>query len=226
MGLTALEIGQAKGRGKLYRLYDGDGLFLEITPTGAKRWRVKYRLHGRERRLSLGLYPAVSLAQARERLKGIHEQVEAGTDPALARLAAENMEVLNASQTVEGVAREWYAKFSPAWAESHGGKILRRLETYIFPWIGKCPIRGLQPLELLACVRRIEKQGTQETAKRTLQACGRILRFAVATGRAERDFTGTFKAPWRQSQKNAAQRCSTRKRSARSSLPLMAMTEA
>ena len=189
MGLSALEVERARAREKLYRLFDGEGLYLEVTPAGARRWRVKYRLHGRERRLSLGLYPKVSLAQARERLKTVREQVAAGTDPALARLAAENLKALPVAETVEGVAREWYAKFSPAWAESHGSKILRRLETYIFPWLGKTPIKGLQPLELLACVRRIEKQGTQETAKRTLQACGRILRFAVATGRAERDFT-------------------------------------
>jgi len=189
MGLTALEVGRAKGREKLYRLFDGEGLFLEVTPKGTKRWRVKYYLHGRERRLSLGLYPQVSLALARERLKTVQGQVAAGIDPALARVAANNLATLEASETVEGVAREWYAKFSPAWAESHGSKILRRLETYIFPWLGKSPIRALQPLELLACLRRIEKQGTQETAKRTLQACGRILRYAVATGRSDRDFT-------------------------------------
>jgi integrase len=189
MGLTALEIERAKAGAKLYRLYDGDGLFIEITPTGSKRWRVKYYLNGRERRLSLGLYPEVSLAQARERLRTVRGQVADGTDPALARAAAENLEVLNASQTVEGVAREWFAKFSPSWAESHSGKVLRRLELYIFPWIGKCPIRGLQPLELLACLRRVEKRGTQETAKRTLQAFGRVMRYAVASGRADRDFT-------------------------------------
>jgi integrase len=189
MGLSALEIERAKAREKLYRIFDGEGLYLEVTPLGRKRWRVKYHLHGRERRLALGKYPAVSLAQARERVKTVHQQLAAGTDPALARAAAANLAVLDASQTIEGVAREWYAKFSPTWAQSHGSKILRRLETYIFPWLGKTPIRGAQPLELLACLRRIEQQGTQETAKRTLQAFGRVMRYAVATGRAERDFT-------------------------------------
>jgi len=189
MGLTALEVERAKPREKLYRIFDGEGLYLEITPKGRKRWRVKYVFNGRERRLALGKYPAVSLAQARERLKTVHQQRSSGTDPALAKKAAQNLAVLDADQTVEGIAREWYAKFSPAWAESHGKKILRRLESYIFPWLGKTPVRGVQPLELLACLRRIEKQGTQETAKRTLQAGGRVLRYAVATGRAERDFT-------------------------------------
>jgi integrase len=189
MGLSALQIEHAKAGAKLYRLFDGEGLFIEITPTGAKRWRVKYFLNGRERRLSLGIYPAVSLAQARERLKAVHGQVAEGTDPALAKAAAENLAALDATQTVEGIGREWYAKYSPAWADSHGSKVLRRLERYIFPWLGKTPIRGVQPLELLACLQRIEKQGRQETAKRTLQAFGRVMRYAVATGRAERDFT-------------------------------------
>ena len=189
IGLSNLAITQAKPREKLYRLFDGRGLFLEVTPNGTKRWRVKYFLHGRERRISLGVFPTVSLAQARERLRTIHAQVESGTDPALARAAAKNRSVLDSTQTVEGVAREWYEKFSPRWAPSHGPKVLRRLETFIFPWMGKTPIRGAQPLELLACLRRIEKKGIHETAKRTLQAFGRVLRYAVATGRAERDFT-------------------------------------
>ena len=131
-----------------------------------------------------------------------------------ARVAAENMAVLDSTQTVEGIAREWYAIFSPAWAESHGKKILRRLESYIFPWLGKTPIRGAQPLELLACLRRIEKQRTQETAKRTLQAVGRVMRYAVATGRVDRDFTRPCKAHSRRCRRSGARRCSIRKPSA------------
>ena len=189
MDLSHTQISHAKPRDKLYRLFDGEGLFIEITPHGSKRWRVKYHFQGRERRLSLGLFPEVSLAKARERLANVRSQVREGRDPALARQAAETLAVLDTQQTFEGIAREWYAKFSPAWAESHGGKLIRRMEMFVFPWIGAQPMRQIQPLELLACIRRIEKDGSNETAHRTLQVCGRVLRYAVATGRADRDFT-------------------------------------
>lgn len=192
MPLTNTAIRNAKPGPKAVRLFDGGGLYLEVAPSGGKWWRLKYRFGGKEKRLSLGVYPDVSLAQARERRDEARKMLAQGLDPGEVR-KAEKSESVEQTNTFEAVAREWHAKFSPSWVVSHSGRILRRLEKDVFPWIGSRPIREIMAPELLETLRRIEARGALETAHRALQNCGQVFRYAVATGRADRDPSGDLR---------------------------------
>ncbi|MGH7069241.1 MAG: tyrosine-type recombinase/integrase, partial [Acetobacteraceae bacterium] len=190
MPLTNTEIVNAKPREKPYRLFDGRGLYLEVAPSGGRWWRFKYRFDGKEKRLSLGVYPDVSLKSARDRLDEVRRKLAAGVDPGEERKGnGVTPDAGPPGGTFETIAREWFGKHSPTWAPGHGDKIIRRLELNIFPWLGEKPIRDIKPLELLGVIQRIEQRGANETAHRALQNCGRVFRYAVATGRADRDIT-------------------------------------
>lgn len=190
MPITHVAIVNAKPREKPYRLFDGRGLYLEISPSGGRWWRFKYRFDGKEKRLSLGVYPDVSLKEARDHLDDVRRKLRAGIDPGAERkIQGTVFQAPPSGATFETVAREWFGKHSPSWAPGHGDKIIRRLELNIFPWLGAKPIADIKPLELLGAVQRIEQRGANETAHRALQNCGRVFRYAVATGRAERDIT-------------------------------------
>ncbi len=167
------------------------GLYLEVNPAGGKWWRWKYRYGGKEKRLSLGVYPDVSLKGAREKRDAARQQLAAGIDPGQARRAEKLAQA--GAESFEAVAREWHVKFSPGWVASHGDRILKRLEKDLFPWLGKRPIAEIKAPELLAVLRRIESRGAQETAHRAMQNCVQVFRYAVATGRAERDPTGDLR---------------------------------
>jgi integrase len=185
--LSKLLIEKTKHGSKTIRLWDGRGMYLEISPKGGKWWRFKYWFDGRERRMSLGVYPDVSLADAREKREEARRKVAAGVDPAEVRKAAAIALVESTENTFEAIAREWFGLFSKQWVGAHADKIIRRLELNVFPWIGTRPVKAITAPELLAVLRRVESRGANETAHRALQVCGRIFRFAVATGRAERD---------------------------------------
>jgi hypothetical protein len=187
MALTKLQIEHAKPKDKPYKLFDARGLYLEVVPSGGRLWRFKYRIAGKEKRISLGVYPDVGLKDARDRLDEVRKQLAAGIDPSALRKAQKIALVEQTENTFEAIAREWFAMHSPKWVASHRDKIIRRLEHNIFPWIGKRPIRELTAPELLAVLRRVESRGANETAHRAMQTCGRICRYAIATGRAERD---------------------------------------
>lgn len=187
MALTDIVVRRAKPRAKPYRLADEKGLYLEIALTGSKYWRWKYRFAGKEKRLALGVYPEVSLAAARETRDGARKLLATGVDPSEARKAQKASRVELAENSFEAVAREWFAKYAPTWVASHSDKILRRLERDIFPWVGSRPIDKVSAPVLLVCLRRIEARGAIETAHRALQNCGQVFRYAIATGRAERD---------------------------------------
>jgi integrase len=190
MSITHVAIVNAKPREKPYRLFDGRGLYLEVSPSGGRWWRFKYRFNGKEKRLSLGVFPDVGLKEARDHLDDVRRKLKAGIDPAEERKGKGTISEAPApGDTFETVAREWFAKHSPAWAPGHGDKIIRRLELNIFPWLGTKPIADIKPLELLGVVQRVEQRGANETAHRALQNCGRVFRYAVATGRAERDIS-------------------------------------
>ncbi len=191
--LTDTEIRAAKPRQKAAKLFDERGLYLEVTPTGGKWWRLKYRFSGKEKRLSLGVYPDVSLKDARARRDAARKLVADGIDPSENRKAQAIAKQDRAANSFEVVAREWYAKHAPNWAEHHGDRIIRRFERDIFPWIGGKPIADVAAPELLAVVRRIESRGALETAHRALGNCGQVFRYAVATGRAERDPTSDLR---------------------------------
>lgn len=176
-----------KETAKPYKLGDTGGLYLEVAPSGGKWWRLKYRFDGKEKRLSLGVYPDVGLKDARQRRDDARKLLADGVDPGENRKAAKAAKAERASNSFEVVAREWYAKNSSNWAENHGKRILQRLERDIFPWIGGRPIADITAPELLAVLRRIEARGAVETAHRAHQNCGQVFRYAIATGRAERD---------------------------------------
>lgn len=173
------------------RLFDGGGLYLEVSPTGGKWWRWKYRFGGKEKRLSFGVYPAVSLKAARAKRDAARQQLAAAIDPGQARKADKLAQA--GAESFEAVALEWHARFSPGWVASHGDRILRRLEKDVFPWLGPRPVGDIKAPELLAVLRRIESRGALETAHRAMQNCGQVFRYAVATGRAERDPTGDLR---------------------------------
>ena len=132
MPVTHAEIISAKPREKPYRLLDGRGLYPEVAPSGGRWWRFKYRFKGKAKRLSLGVYPEVSIKAARDRLDDVRRKLAAGIDPADERRSNGTAPTDGApSNTFEAIAREWFAKHSPAWAPGHGDKIIRRLETKI-----------------------------------------------------------------------------------------------
>lgn len=193
MPLTDTTIRNAKPKDKPYRIFDGGGLYLEVAPSGGKWWRLKYRSEGKEKRISLGTYPDVSLKDARERRDKERKLLVAGIDPGMSRKAEKASKGQRALNSLEIVAREWFEKFSSAWVEAHSTKIISRLERDIFPWLGNKPVNEITAPELLAVLRKIENRGALETAHRTLGNCGQIFRYAIATGRAARDISGDLR---------------------------------
>src|SRR5680860_940265 len=193
MALTDTAIRNAKPGTKPAKLFDGRGLFLIVTPGGGKWWRFRYKFDGKEKLLSLGVYPDVALKDARERRDTARKLLAEGIDPGENRKAQKATKQDRAANSLEVVAREWYAKQAPNWAEHHGDRIIRRFERDIFPLIGGRPIADVTAPELLAAVRRIESRGALETAHRALGNCGQVFRYAVATGRATRDPSGDLR---------------------------------
>lgn len=187
MTLTVTEVKNAKPGAKPQRLYDERGLYLEISPKGGKWWRFKYRIDGKEKRLSLGVYPDISLKDAREGREEARKLVAKKIDPSVRRKAEKDLRFSNGANTFEVVAREWWTKQIPTWSEIHAENVIARLEKNIFPWLGNRPIADITAPELLTVVRKIEDRGAIETAHRTLGICGTVFRYGIATGRAERD---------------------------------------
>ena len=183
MALSDTKIRNAKPKSKQFKLFDGDGLFLLVSPAGGKWWRFKYRLGGKEKLPSFGTYPEVSLAQARERRFDARKQVANGLDPSQER-KAEKAALESADNTFEVVAREWFGKFEVNWAPGHSIKIKNRLENDVYLYIGQRPIMEITPPELLMVLRRIESRGALDSAHRTRNTCSQIFRYSVATGRA------------------------------------------
>jgi integrase len=187
--LSDTAVRRANPKEKPYKLTDEKGLYLLVTPSGGKLWRINYRFEGRQKTLALGSFPDVSLKRAREKRDEARTLLAEGIDPSLHKKATKAAE----SDTFEAVAREWHLKFSSGWTPRHAERILRRFERDIFPWLGKLPIREINAPELLAVLRRIEDRGAMETAHRALQYCGQIFRYAIATGRADRDISADLK---------------------------------
>lgn len=200
MALTDARIRTAAPEPKARRLYDSGGLYIEISPAGGKWWRLKYRHGGKEKRLSLGTYPDTGLKEARAKRDDARKLMAAGVDPGEQRKAAKAAGADRAANSFEVVAREWLGKQSPNWAVGHSSKIISRFERDLFPWLGGRPVAEITAPELLRSLRRIEDRGALETAHRALQNCGQVFRYAVATGRADRDPSVDLRgalAPWR-----------------------------
>ena len=187
MLLTDTAVRNAKPGAKPAKMFDERGLFLLVTPTGGKWWRLRYRFDGKEKLLSLGVYPDVGLKVARARRDEARKLVADGIDPGEHRKATKAAKGDRAANSFEVVGREWFAKCRPNWAKSHSDKIIRRFERDIFPWVGGRPIADVTAPELLAVLRRIESRGALETAHRALSSCGQVFRYAIATGRAVGD---------------------------------------
>ena len=193
MALSNTAIINAKAADKSYKMYDTDGLFLQVTPQGGKWWRLKYHFDGKEKLLSLGTYPDISLSQARQKREDSKKLLAIDIDPSESRKQTKADNKLNSKNSFELVAREWWQSHMKNKADSHKEKVIRRFELYLFPWIGKKPISSITAPQMLETLRRIEKQNKVETAHRTLQTAGQVFRYAVQTGRAVRDVTADLK---------------------------------
>jgi integrase len=185
--LTEARLRGAKPKSRPYKLRDGGGLYLLVTPAGAKQWRLRYTLGGRESMVGLGTYPATSLKAARAKRGSLRSALEAGRDPAAERRAERD----SRSNTFESIAREWLAK--QPFAPKTMTKAVWTLEDLLFPYIGGRPIAALTAPELLGVFRRLERRGKHETAHRAKQRVGQVIRYAIASGRAERDPTADLR---------------------------------
>ena len=181
MPLTKLECDRATcPPGKPYaRLADGLGMYLEVTAAGGRYWRMKYRHAGKEKRLALGVYPGVTLADARKRRDKARDALAAGEDPGQLKREAKLKRALMEATTFEAVARQWWAHWKGPRSPRHAGYVIRRLEADVFPAIGSRPLASITAPQLLAMAKGIEARGALDIAKRSLQMCGQILRYAV-----------------------------------------------
>lgn len=199
MSLTDIKIRNAKPgvkpdgtlTDKRYKLTDSKGLQLEVSPQGGKWWRFKYRIDGKEKRLSLGVYPDITLKEARERRDEFRKLVAKGIDPSDLRKAEKASQT--GAESFESIAREWHTRFLNKWTEGHAQRILARLQNDVFPTLGKRKVNEITAPELLAVLRIVESRGAFETAHRINQICGQIFRYAISTGRAERDISSDLK---------------------------------
>lgn len=178
---------------KRERLADSGGLYLEVSPTGSRRWFWKYRMDGKEGRMALGSYPTVGLTAARKARDAAKLQKASGIDPVQAR-KVEKLKATNpAGGTFKVVALEWFGKQKPQWSEAHAERSLRQFERDLFPWLGERRLAEIEPVELLATLRKVEERGAVETADRGLMLARQVWRYGVATGRVGRDITGDLK---------------------------------
>ena len=193
MALNDITIRNAKPQLKAYKIFDGGGLYLEISPSGGRSWRYKYRFDAKENRISFGRYPEITLAEAREKHRDARKLLANGIDPSEQRKSVKVANKLNANNTFEVVARDWWALYMKGKAESHKAKVIRRFELYLFPWVGNRPIADITAPIILDAIKRVEKLNKLETAHRTLQAAGQVFRYAVQNGYAVRDVTADLK---------------------------------
>ena len=193
MALTDTKAKQAKVKEKTYRLSDERGMYLEVSTTGSKYWRLKYRYGGKEKRLAIGVYPEVSLKKARDLRDAARIQIKDGIDPSAHKRAMKHTQGDQAANNFQAVAKEWYKKEKPHWSDSHASRVLRALDKHLYPSLGTRPIIEITPPELLTTLRKIESQGKLETAHKVKQVASQVFRYGVATGRAERDPSADLK---------------------------------
>lgn len=187
MALTDIAIKSSKPRESAYKLTDGRGLQLHITPQGSKLWRWAYRHEGKQKLMALGVYPDVSLAQARDKADLARKLLATGTDPMAARKSEKIARRLAVENTFAAVAKNWWESWKAARSDSHTVYVWRRLEADVFPAIGTRPIAEIEALELVAMMKTIEKRGALDIAKRSLQTCSQIFRYAIAHGVTKRN---------------------------------------
>ncbi len=187
MALTDTAVKKAKPGPKPIKLSDGKGLYLLVNPVGSKLWRCKYRVLGKEKTLSLGAYPDVTLAQAREGVDKARKVIAAGADPMVIKKTDKLASLAAAENSFESVARAWWAQWKQVRSEQHAGQVMRRFEANVFPHIGARPVSEVQAPELVAMLKAIESRGVNDLAKRALQTSSQVFRYAVAHGKAMRN---------------------------------------
>ncbi|MBP7760036.1 MAG: tyrosine-type recombinase/integrase [Alphaproteobacteria bacterium] len=198
MKLSEQKCKTAKAREKNYKLSDGGGLYLEVTTKGSKLWRMKYRFLNMEKKLSIGEYPVITLYDARQRREEAKKLLANGLDPSSVKQEIKKDRILENANTFEVIAREWHQHKSPEWSKVNAKIVLERLERDVFPEIGKYPIRMITHKMLLDLANTIKQRGANELAKRLIQMCRHIYRYAIVTGRADQniaeDLKGMIKA--------------------------------
>lgn len=186
MALSDTGCKSAKPTEKAYKMYDTGGLYLHVMPHGTKLWRMKYRYLGKEKTLSLGIYPHISLAQARAGRDQARKLIAIDKDPSFIKRENKRLKTINANNTFEVIARKWHEKNAKAkWTENHSRTVIRRLEIDVFPAIGKLPISEIKTPRLVAVMEKIEKRGAGEIARRSLQYCRAIFAYAKVSGLIE-----------------------------------------
>ena len=186
MALTDTAIRNAKPKDQPYKLADEKGLYLLVNKAG-KYFRQDYRFGGKRKTIAHGVYPKMTLKEAREKRDEAHRLIQNAVDPGQYKKAAKEKLREQSENTFQGIALEWFVKNKHVWTEGHARTIISRLENNVFPWLGSRPIAEISSPDLLAVLRRIESRGALETAHRVKQICGQVFRYAIATGRAERD---------------------------------------
>ena len=185
MKLNARQVDAAKPKEKAYKLADGAGLYLEVVPSGSRYWRMKYRFNGKEKRMAFGVYPAVSLAQARALRDEAKKKLAEGIDPSFAKKEEKLVRDVQLNNTFQAVALEWHGTKVSRWSEGYASDIIEAFNKDIFPYIGQQPVNEIKPLVLLNVLRRMESRGATEKAKKVRQRCSEVFRYAIVTGRAE-----------------------------------------
>lgn len=193
MKLTDTFLRALKADGTIRKYSDGGGLYIHVSVAGSRLWRMGYRFGGKQKTLSFGAYPAVSLKIARRRREEAKELLANEADPGEHKKARKAAALSEAANSFEVIALEWLGKRKGVWSPDHTDNTLSRLKKHIFPLIGPRPVNKVTAPELLEALRRIEATGAVDAAHRTLQNCGQVLRYAIATGRAERDLTADLK---------------------------------
>ena len=197
MKLTNTTCKNAKPKKKAYKLTDGAGMFLYVMPNGSKYWRLKYRFGGKEKRLAMGVYPDITLQMARDKRLEARRLIDQGIDPGQDKRRKKRQRELDTNNTFKVVAEEWVEHNMSSWSENHGKTVRRRLEMDLYPRLGSMPIKDINAPILLPVLQAIEKRGAHEIARRALQYCGQIFRFAIITGRGERDVSADLKGALR-----------------------------
>lgn len=185
MNLTDIKCKNAKPRDKKYKLYDARGLYLEVRPNGSKYWRFRYRYLEKEKLLSLGVYPEISLAEARERCLDARKLLHDNIDPSAERKDAKVRAKAGADNSFEAIARQWHDNFKEKWSDRHATTVINRLERDIFPEIGKMPITEVRPRHIIAALKKVQDRGAFEPAHRLRQYCSQVFRYAIAHEFAE-----------------------------------------
>lgn len=185
MKLTVKQVDSSKPKEKDYKLFDGGGLYLLVTKSGSKYWRLKYRIDGKEKVLAIGVYPTITLAEARKKRDDAKRQLSDGVDPNKIKKDKKRDSKFEGSNTFKNIALEWYEGRKDRWSEGYRDDMMEAFENDVFPYIGDRPIAEIKPLELLEVLSIMEKRGVTEKLKKVRQRCGEVWKYAIITGRAE-----------------------------------------